>query len=179
MMTEEPIDNNNDINNDINNEINNHNKKNTIISFKKILEQLTLNLKVLGDIKNSDKLSIVNEQIEIDPYSYVRCIYRTYNRDSRSKSLEKVNELIEDIIQISNQLLNLEPFSSDIIDLPENNCKILQDLTPDMIHAIKGLNNLKNTYQNDVLTENKLEMLIKKTNDQVDKINSHMKVSLN
>lgn len=166
MMKEEPITENNQ-------------ELPSPISFKKILDQLTLNLKVMGDIKNSDKLYVVNEHIEIDPYSYVRCINRTYNGDSRTKSLEKVNEVTEDVIQISDQLLRLESFSSNITNLPENNCKILQDLVPDMMNANKGLNNLKATYLNDVLTENKLDMLIKKMNDQVDKIKGHMKVELN
>ena len=78
MMNEEPI-------------TENKQESPSPISFKKILDQLTLNLKVMGDIKNSDKLSVVNEHIEIDPYSYIRCINRTYNGDSRTKSLEKVN----------------------------------------------------------------------------------------
>lgn len=158
MMIEEPITKNID--------------ESSPISFITILDQLTLNLKVMGDIKNSDKLSVVNEHIEINPYSYIRCIHRTYTGDSRVKSLEKVNEVTEDVIKISDQLLKLESFSINIINLPENNCKILQDLIPDMINANKGLTNLKTTYQNDVLTENKLDMLIKKMSDQVDKIKS-------
>ena len=148
------------------------------IPFKTILNQVTLNLKVMGDIKDGDKLSTVNKYIEIDSYSYLQCIYRKYNGDSRLKTLEKIDEVINDTISLSQQLLNNELNNSNVTNLPDNtsNAKILQDLIPDMIDASKGIRNLKLTYKNDVLTENKLDMAIKKLNDQVDKIKNSMKV---
>lgn len=147
------------------------------ISFNTLIDQLTLNLKVMGDIKNGDKLSTVNTNIEIDSYSYVRSLYRTYLGDSRSKTVEKLSEVIEDINKVTNQLLNIEPFADNILELPENNAKVLQDLIPDMVNANKGLTNLKLTYQGDVLTENKLDMLIKKLNDQIDVIKNNMRIN--
>lgn len=147
------------------------------ISFNNVIDQLTLNLKVMGDIKNGDKLSTVNNNIEIDAYSYVRALYRTYIGDSRTKTIEKLYEVIEDVNKITNQLLKFESFSDDIINLPDNNAKILQDLIPDMVNGKKGLSNLKLTYQGDVLTENKLDMLIKKLGDQIDMIKNNMKIN--
>ena len=148
------------------------------ISFQKILDQIVLNLKVMGDIKDSDKLSTINSNIEIDTYSYVRCIFRTYNRDSRIKTVEKLQEVVDDVINISDKLLNLDEFSDNIEHLPTDNSKVLQDLIPDMINSKKGLRNLKLTYKDDVLTENKLDMLIKKLGDQVDKIKGMMKIEI-
>jgi hypothetical protein len=147
------------------------------ISFSTLIDQLTLNLKVMGDIKSGDKLSTVNNNIEIDSYSYVRSLYRTYAGDSRSRTLEKLSEVIEDINKVTNQLLNIEPFADNILELPENNAKVLQDLIPDMVNANKGLMNLKLTYQGDVLTENKLDMLIKKLADQIDVIKNNMRIN--
>lgn len=148
------------------------------INFQIVLDQIVLNLKVMGDIKNSDKLSTVSDNIEIDPYSYARCIYRTYYGDNRIKTIEKLQEVVEDTNRITDNLLNIVSFDSSIIALPENNSKILQDLIPDMVNANKGLQNLKLTYKDDVLTENKLDMVIKKLNDQIDKIKNMMTVEI-
>jgi hypothetical protein len=149
------------------------------ITFGLVFDQLTLNLKVMGNIKNGDKLSTVNSNFEINSYSYTRSIYRSYTGDSRTKTLEKSLEVVEDVIRITNQLLNLEPFADNINELPDNNAKILQDLIPDMVNANKGLLNLQLTYNGDVLTENKLDMVIKKLADQVVIIKNNMKVDRN
>lgn len=170
-MSEEPI------TNTINTDTINTESQPSPVSFNKIIDQLTLNLKVMGDVKSGDKLSVVNKNFEIDTYSYVRCIYRSYYGDSRIKSLEKVNEVVEDVIKATDQLLNLEPFAQNIMNLPDNPSKHLQDLMPDMINANKGLDQLKLTYLNDVLTENKLNIMIKKMSDQIDKIKNNMKIS--
>lgn len=147
------------------------------ISFGIIIDQLTLNLKVMGDIKNGDKLSTVNNNIEISSYSYARSLYRTIMGDSREKTLDKLLEVVEDISQLTNQLLGFEPFGDNIINVPDNGAKVLQDLMPDMVNANRGLLNLKLTYNGDVLTENKLDMVMKKLCDQIDLIKNNMKIN--
>jgi len=148
------------------------------ISFQTVIEQIILNLKVMGDIKHGDKLSTISENVEIDQYSYARFLYRRYYGDSRVKTLEKLKDIIEDTEKITNSLLLLEKFDDNFVNLPENNSKLLQDLIPDMSNASRGLHCLKLTYSKHVLTENKLDMLIKKLGDQIDKIKGMMKIEL-
>lgn len=147
-----------------------------VLDFNQLLDSITLNLKVIGDIKDSDKIMTTSSNVEIDPSRSLRGIVRSYYGESRCRSLDKLNQIVEDVSLLSNQLLGKDTFGSDIINLPENNSKVLQDMIPDMTNAIKGLHNLKLTYKEDVLTENKLEMLIKKLSDQIDKIKYSMNV---
>lgn len=158
--------------------INGINVKKTIdnIDFQSSLDKLTLDLKVIGDVKDTDKLTITNPNIEIDPLSYTRSIIRTFYGDSRGKTMEKLHNIISQVVSLTNQLLGKEEFNKNIINLPENKSKVLQDLIPDMSNAIHGLHNLKLTYREDVLTENKLDMLIKKVGDQIDKIKYSMNI---
>lgn len=145
-----------------------------MIDFINALDNVILNLKVIGDIKNGDKLSTNKNNIEIDPCCYTRCVYRTYIGDSRIKTIEKLQCVVNDILLMTNQLMGFQDFSNDIVNVPQNKPKILQDLIPDMINAKKGLSNLKLTYKDDVLTENQIEMIRKKLTDQIDKIKNIM-----
>jgi hypothetical protein len=145
-----------------------------IIDFMNALDNVILNLKVMGNIKNSDKLSTSKNNIEIDPCCYTRCVYRTYIGDSRIKTIEKLQCVVNNILLMTNQLMGFQDVNNDIINVPENKPKILQDLIPDMINAKKGLSNLKLTYKDDVLIENQIEMIRKKLTDQIDKIKNIM-----
>jgi hypothetical protein len=149
-------------------------QQHNLIDFMNAIDNTILNLKVIGDIKNGDKLSTYKNNIEIDPCCYTRCVYRTYIGDSRVKTIKKLQCVVNDILLMTNQLLGFQEFNDNIINVPDNKSKILQDLIPDMINAKKGLSNLKLTYKDDVLTENQIEMIRKKLTDQIDKIKNNM-----
>ena len=47
-----------------------------------------------------------------------------------------------------------------------------------MINAVKGLENLKITYKDDILTVSKLDLIIEKINTRIEKINKLLLISV-
>jgi hypothetical protein len=165
LFTGETNTTNNKTDTDSESDLNNETK-----NIKKQLEYVVLNLKVMGDIKEFDKLTTINPNIEIDVSTTFQGFRRWFTGNGRQKTIEKLQTVGDNLILLTDRLLKEE-----IEDL-ESSVNILQDIIPDMINATRGLQNLKITYKNDVLTENQIVMLIKKINDQVDKIKKSMRI---
>ena len=99
-------------------------------------------LVVISHIEVGDKLSIVDGNTEIMKPSRWRCILRFYQGESRHKTVNYINQLVERaMVEI------LEHTTSD-----------------DMLYALRsakiGIYNLIRTYSNDVKTARKLEQIL-------------------
>ena len=152
------------------------------------LDKLLLELKIISNIKEYDKIC-VRDNIMIDTPYLLQSVARTYNGDSREKSIKYIQKIIDDIFEILDNLLedakNPLPTHASIhyysnksqmekVDFKDETITIYQKTNQNLTESISGLQNLKITYLNDISTTAKLDMLIVKIQNRINKINSMM-----
>ena len=163
------------------------------------LDNLLLELKIISNLKEYDKLDITPESsLRIDSPHFLQFITRTYTSNSRDKTIDYLNELIEKIFKITDELLEKEmdkkkPISTlhvsdnktnglylnknmelTKIQFKDDIISIFQNINQHLMTSIGGLQNLKITYLNDVSTTSKLDMLIVKIQNRINKIKDMM-----
>lgn len=143
-------------------------------------DKIILNLKIISNIEKLDKISTSSNEIFIDPPHILQSLYRTYNGDSRSYTIKKIDEIIKEVFDFTNDLLETQSlpwwnnnttkeikFKNDIIT-------IFQELIIHLNNSIGGLQNLKLTYINDVSVCSNIDLIISKIQNRINKINNIM-----
>ena len=157
------------------------------------LDNLILDLKILANVKEFDKLS-VKDSLVIDTPHTLQFVSRKWNGDSRDKTINYIENCVSEIFAILNFLLDEEIEKAEPICLLQeskefylNNSKynkkqkfkedtinIYQKISQSLNQSITGLQNLKITYLNDITTTSKLDMLIVKIQNRINKMNNMM-----
>lgn len=143
----------------------------TILNKKQIEDNL-LNLKIISKIKENDKLSSQEKIIKIDPPSILQGVYRWMNSEGRSITLEKLTEIVNNSMDITEGLLKREKDlkENEYLDLQENNSQIFHTFIIELTNTLLGLENLKKTYCNDINIMSQLDILLKKITTRIDKM---------
>lgn len=152
--------------------------------IEKKLESYLLNLKILSNIKEFDKLSTDGDNIIIDPPYIFQGLIRAWNGDSRTITITNINSLINYIFEISDillekELVNTSNNSKFLINKPkfmDNNSMLFQKIVIGLNESINGLQNLKITYIGDVSITSKLDLIITKIQNRINKINAMLKI---
>tara|TARA_Y200000002_G_C22589983_1_gene624774 strand:- start:32 stop:565 length:534 start_codon:yes stop_codon:yes gene_type:complete len=138
---------------------------------QKFIDENILNLKIISKIKENDKLLTNKNLLEIDSPHIFQSINRWYNNESRTITIEKLNEILEGTFKITKILLEDEKKQNKISrTLEENNSQIFQTFILEMKNSLVGLENLKKTYSNDILISSQLDLLINKLNTKIEKM---------
>ena len=169
--------------NDTNNSKDDKNIKDKINS-ETSLDSLLLDLKIISNIKEFDKISI-KENIEIDTPHFLQSISRKINGDSRERTIKYISEVINNIFTILDELLKKEMKTEltssqhyyskkEKYNFKSETVSIYQTISQNLTESIAGLQNLKITYLNDITTTAKIDMLIIKIQNRISKINNMM-----
>ena len=151
------------------------------------IERTLLSFKIISRTKEYEKLSINQKQLEIDTNSIFQCIIRWYTENSRGKIISFINNVVKDAIDITNNIISKEMCSDDIENnyigrekkhFNDENSRTMKKFLFEMINAVKGLENLKITYKDDILTVSKLDLIIEKINARIEKINKLLLISV-
>lgn len=137
------------------------------IEKPKSLDEIILSLKILANIKYNDKLCIRNNCLSINSWA----ILRYYNNDSRESTIQYLEKLYTDL---SNEIEKLKTTYN-------NKETVLSYFTEDpsytllnVCHNLKlsqtGIYNLLLTYNNDIYTKSRLEILQKNIDLKIRKI---------
>lgn len=144
------------------------------------LDSLILNLKIISKLKPGYKLSIKenNEQVNnvyIDT-SYLQYVYRMFSDNSRDHTTKFLEMLDKEITKKIEELVKEENYtdSNMFLNSKEN---ILLNLSHNLNLSLVGLNNLINTYVNDEYTISKIEMIINNFELKIRKISNILKVN--
>lgn len=150
------------------------------------LNDILLNLKIISDIKEYDKISITDDnKIIIDSPYIGQCVIRRYNGDNREKSIEFIEMLIDNIFKIMDNLIedqqNVVKNKGDYtsIHIESNLLSQFHDILIQLQNTIDGLQNLKITYVKDVSIKSKLDLIITKIYNRINKIKNIMKLDTN
>ena len=143
-------------------------------------DKIILNLKILSNMEKLDKISTNSENIIIDPPHLLQSLYRTYNGDSRTSTINKIDTIIKEVFDFTNDLLETQSLpwwnnnSTTEIKFKNDIISIFQELIIHLNNSIGGLQNLKLTYINDVSICSNIDLIISKIQNRINKINSIM-----
>jgi len=149
------------------------------------LDNLLLNLKIISNLKEYDKISVNSENIIIDTPSMFQGIYRTWNGDSRKNTIGIIDSIINRIFEITDELLDEETCNQNrnhiIITMnnkpfKDNIISTFQTIVVQLSETITGLQNLKITYLKDVSITAKIDLIISKIQNRINKINNLMNI---
>ena len=150
------------------------------------LENVLTNLKIISNVNANDKLTIIDNILVIDPPQYIQGVIRWWRSDSRDNSMSEIEKIIENVFKIIDNIYNEEIIENNNNDnndnyyhkrqLPKNYFKNehsiqLQTFSNELSNTIKGLQNLKITYHNDISICSKIDVLIDKISIRINKIN--------
>ena len=133
-----------------------------------------INIKIISNIEKGDKISIFNNKIYIDKNTWkIRGIYRFFLKQNRKNSILFLKDIIENSLDYGNSIINFikkkdNTFNSEIdIDMMNH----MNQLYILLKNSLKGLNNLKYTYESDNFIKNTLKDLENKINNFITKSN--------
>ena len=143
------------------------------------LDQLLLNLKIIANIKEYDKLIVddTTKQLTIDKPYVFQGILRYFNGNTREQSINYIEDIIQKIFVITDDLLQLETSSSHKVNFADDTKSIYQNIVLHLNQSIGGLQNLKITYLADISSTSRIQLIIEKIQNRIQKINSIMKLS--
>tara|TARA_B100000700_G_scaffold319456_1_gene414617 strand:+ start:158 stop:634 length:477 start_codon:yes stop_codon:yes gene_type:complete len=155
-------------------------KNNSEKTESQIIDSIILNLKIISEIKKKDKLSIINNIVSIDKPGPLQGIKRWYSNSNRLSSIEKIESIISKSIKITkdkiNKIKNKTEGNRQYFE--EDTSKFFHRLSYNLTNSIKGLNNLKLTYLNDISIKTRLDLIISKIQKHTEEIESILKIKL-
>ena len=149
-------------------------EKNTNNEFsKEKLENTILNLKMLSEIKENDKLYLDDSLLKLDHPYLLQGLTRWYNNYSRTGTIEYLDILVNNINLIYDHITNSNN---------DSNCNneyddILQKLLIEINGSCKGLTNLKLTYRNDIYIKSKIDIILDKLKTIEHRINKSITIN--
>ena len=162
----------------------------TINDSDNTFEVIIRNLKILGNIKPNDKLIKKGDTIKIDtPYLY-QGLSRYWNGNSRKESVGNIEHLIEasfnmiDLIysnEIEKRTGGLENYyngNRGQVYFETENAQKLTIFSTELQNVLKGLNNLKQTYNSDISICSRIDVVIEKINLRIKKIQELFQINL-
>jgi hypothetical protein len=137
---------------------------------------ILLNLKIISKIPENCKISIDskgNLKLMMNNTGAIGSIKRFLFRDSRTKSIEGISNIIESSINLCKEVIDSSVFQRgqqesvqvDYFSLDTdfiNKYSLLTNLYIELKASIAGLLNLKNHYCSDITTISKLDIIISK-----------------
>ena len=145
------------------------------------LNRILINLKIISNIKEYDKLLTLQENdiIEIDNAGLTQPLRRWWNGRNRNETMDFLNSFISETFIIIDDTLNNEiAGQSNTNFFKESNHYILQRFFLELINCMKGLHNLKITYGYDIKFKSQLDTLIEGIEFRVEKIKEALRINL-
>lgn len=130
---------------------------------KEDIDELFTDLKVLGTIKQNQKLYTNGHQIRVDDESILQPAARFLCGENRTGNMRSIKR----VLQQANTVVDLYMHNSDCGTTSVNVVRRLQN---EMQNAVLGLGNLKSTYDNDTTTMSAISVLIENINETISSI---------
>lgn len=155
------------------------------------LDKLILSLKIISNIKEYDKLALVDDKLCIDTPYMLQGIWRRWYGQGRNETLDCIKNVINEIFLFTDDLLKMnkerhmsypisihEDSSNLITNIPtnqnvgfkESNSCVFSTIMIYLDESIKGIQNLKITYLGDTSINSELDLLISKIHNRISQI---------
>jgi hypothetical protein len=150
------------------------------MSFNGTVDNCLLNLKIISKLEENDKLITTEKLLKIDKPTLLQGVHRWMGNESRTNTLEILNQIYENSFNITDNLLDKEKESNENKkELEDSNSQIFQKFIIEFTNSLTGIDNLKKTYKNDILVLSQLDMISNKLNSRLEKMNDIFKIKLN
>lgn len=135
------------------------------------IDEVIINLKIIGHIKKNQKLSISEKLLDVDKYPFFQPLFRWINNDNRFDTVNFLTHLLNESDKYVEELIqDIKNYKKDINDLTKiHSEKLLISIRNELINAQQGLINIKNTYNENAKTKYTLERLAEKFGLLIDK----------
>ncbi len=150
-----------------------------------MIQNILINLNILSKVKPYDKIYINKDNlITIEYNSIFQGIFRFIYNNSREKNLTNLITFYQSVYIIVDELLNSQYLNNTKLknyileDCDEFN-KVynnLQKINYYLELSLKGINNLKKTYNADIVTDSKLDIVINNTELYINKISKKINI---
>lgn len=150
------------------------------------------NLKILANVKVGNKICYDKntKKFAIDEWSYTQGVWRWWNEEGRKVTVKSLEDFINRVFTAIDTIYNSEikePYTdvkntyyaeiaSTRYVFKEQNSTLLLQFVSEMRNSVAGLNNLKQTYKEDIATVSSLEIIVEKMNVRIKKIQSILHV---
>lgn len=132
-----------------------------------MLQNILINLNILSKIKPYDKIYINKDNlITIETNTILQGLIRFIYNNGREKNINNLNTFYSDVFNLIDDILNshylhittnnIDIENDDFIRISTNLSKINFYLKS----SLSGLNNLRKTYHDDIVSDSKLEIII-------------------
>lgn len=144
------------------------------------MNNIFVNLKIISKVKPNDKIYLNNDNfISIEYDSFLQGILRYIFKNSRSKNINNLNNFYCVVYSYIDELLNSKYLTNNKECDHQNENYInalnsLKEINTYIKSSINGLENLKETYINDIVTISKLDIIISKIETYVNRIDTKL-----
>ncbi len=139
-----------------------------------VLDKLLFDVETIGAIKRGEKINTSGEFINVEESGSLQGVWRTFNRESREKSVTVICQRIELLILVCDLSLDskwLIKSSNDMFDIEYEKCILnIKRMHIALNESCSGINALIDTYSHDSNVVAKLKPLVGKIGNQVSKI---------
>ena len=153
-----------------------------------IITNLLYKLTIISYVKQGEKLYCDNNSNIYIDNSYIPSLSRYFYNQNRDITSKILNDLINDIIYVTDFVYRNEiSFKKNEKEkndrqlrtfFKESNDKILKNFYIKLTCSLDGLNNLKLTYNNDISIKTTLDLLIKKIESRIDKLENILIIAI-
>lgn len=151
------------------------------------VDEMLVNLKIISRISKTNKLNTQDDLLKIDDNNWLfQGLNRWYNHNSRQETMNKINHILRDVFAFIDKTLANELSFNATVNVGENgvcllhedNSELLQRFLINLCNAIKGLDNLKMTYQHDEAIVSQIDVMIENIKIKTDKMNKVLRIKI-
>ena len=139
------------------------------------IENILLNMKILAEIREYDKLLANEDCLEIDN-RYIQSVRRWATSDSRQSTLVKISDIVDEIFDFIDDNYSNDKKKTDN-KFGEDTTHLYQRIYLGLNNSLKGLDNLKLTYKNDIKTISQIDLISEKIKIRADRMNSKIQIT--
>lgn len=142
-----------------------------------LFDNIMFELKLVSKIKKDDKLTTSGEKLGIDSGGALQPLWRSYYGESRTATLTKLEKLCDDIYEYLNEAISKVKNSPTLAQTTHQKNNVNQQLKSMWLQlsgTIKGMENLKVTYNNDASVESGLDICIDKIKGYIQDIDNNL-----
>lgn len=143
------------------------------------LNDVLINLKIIGHIKEFDKIRM-EDHIEIDSPGYWRGMSRWWRGETRDTTIIFLNNIIcVEAFRLIEEIILADQNGQQYPNSCEPNRDLLQKFMLELKNVMKGLQNLKVTYVYDIPFKSNLDIIIESIQFRLQKLKEHITFQLN
>jgi len=138
------------------------------------LDNLIINLKVLGKISAGSKINTKEKYLEIDSNTWGQAVIRWIRGDNRKATCDSIHSIISSashVIQHSLKSTHNELVEEKFLHMTHD--ELLESIHKDRKKVKRGVASLKDTYIHDTTLSSKLEIELGVIQRQIDSIEEH------